>query len=377
MNYIKMKNNKTICFFNSANAWGGGEKWHLDISHLLLQNGFRARFAISKKSDWKRRIESKQVPYDTFSISNFSFLNPFKIFRIASYLKKEQVKTIIINLSKDLKAAGLAAKLAGVEHIIYRRGSAIPIKNSVSNRFIFKHIVSTILANSEKTKQTVNQNNPNLFAKDKIHVVYNGLDFDAFNNQPVNQVKVFDKDEIIIGNIGRIVEQKAQDKLLELAVKLKKENIKFKILIGGKGKLLETLKLKAKALDIEEQIIFTGFVKDAKSFLESINIFILSSKWEGFGYVIVEAMACKKPVIAFDISSNPEIIDDNKTGFLIPPYDIDKLAEKVIAIAHNKSLESELGENGYQRALDLFSIDKTLADLLNLEFIKDCKVQSV
>lgn len=368
-----MQNSKTICFFNSADAWGGGEKWHLDISHLLLQNGFKVKFAISENSEWKNKVENKKVPFDTFSISNLSFLNPFKIFRIVSYLKKNKAHTIIINLSKDLKAAGLAAKIAGVKNIIYRRGSAIPIKNSISNRHIFKHIVTTVLANSEKTKRTVNENNAFLFPVDKIHVVYNGLDINKFNSQSINKIYNKNDDELVIGNIGRVVEQKAQDKLLDLAVKLKSKNLNFKIIIGGEGKLLDDLKKQAKDLDIENHIIFTGFVKDVKSFLESIDIFILTSKWEGFGYVIVEAMACKKPVIAFDISSNPEIIDNNTTGFLTPPFDIDKLSEDVLKIAKDKTLKKDFGDNAYKRTIKLFSISKTLEDLLTLDFVNECK----
>ncbi len=368
-----MQNNKTICFFNSADAWGGGEKWHLDISHLLLQNGFNVKLAISNKSEWKNKVEIKKIPFDTFSISNLSFLNPLKILRIVSYLKQNKVHTIIINLSKDLKTAGLAAKIAGVKNIVYRRGSAIPIKNSISNRHIFKHIVTTILANSEKTKRTINQNNTSLFPEEKIYVVYNGLDINKFSNQTINKIYSKNNNELIIGNIGRIVEQKAQNKLLDLAVKLKSNNQNFKIIIGGEGRLLDDLKKQAKEKNIEKHVIFTGFVKDVKSFMESIDVFILSSKWEGFGYVIVEAMACKKPVIAFDISSNPEIIDHNTTGFLIPPFDIDKLSEKVTELAKDEILRKELGKNAYQRTIKLFSISKTLEDLLSLGFISECK----
>lgn len=367
-----MGNNKTICFFNSTNAWGGGEKWHLDISSLLVKNNFRVKFAISKNAIWKNQVEENHIPHDTFSISNLSFLNPFKIFQIVLYLRKNNVHTIIMNLSKDLKVAGIAAKLAGVKNIVYRRGSAIPIRNTFLNRLIFKHIVTEILANSEKTKLTINQNNSNLFPNNKIYVIYNGMDINKFNNQPINKIYNSKNDEFVIGNIGRIVEQKAQDKLIKLAVKLKEHNLNFKIIIGGEGKLLEDLKIQAKQLGVNNNIIFTGFVKDVKSFLESIDIFVLTSKWEGFGYVLVEAMACKKPVVAFNISSNPEIIEDNKTGYLVKPFDIDELSDKVIKISNNNELKNELGNYAYKRTVNLFSIQKTVNDLLELKFIYEC-----
>jgi glycosyltransferase involved in cell wall biosynthesis len=83
-------------------------------------------------------------------------------------------------------------------------------------------------------------------------------------------------------------------------------------------------------------------------------------------------MACKKPVIGFNISSNPEIIDDTNTGYLVPAFDIDLLSKKVIQLAEDKGLKTRLGENGYLRVQNLFSINKTLSDLLKLEFIAEC-----
>jgi len=366
---------KTICFFNSTNAWGGGEKWHLDTSALLKNKGFEVKMFISENASWKNLVEEKKIPFERIKVGNLSFLNPFKVLKTKSLIKKNNAHTVIVNLPRDLKLVGIAAKLAGVKHIVYRRGSAIPIKNTFLNRYIFKNIVTSILTNSEKTKETINQNNSNLFPKDKIFVVYNGIDIDEFENREFSPVYEAKDNEIVIGNVGRLVEQKAQDKLLELSSVLEKKKIKHKILIGGDGKLLNYLQAKAKELSVENNIVFTGFVKDVKSFMKSIDVFVLTSKWEGFGYVLVEAMACKKPVIAFDISSNPEIIKDNETGFLIPAFDIDILSEKIIELSENESLKKEMGENSYNRVVELFSIEKTINNLLSLDFISECKAK--
>lgn len=365
--------NKTICFFNSTKAWGGGEKWHLDISKILSEKGFDVILCISNKAEWKNRIEKAGVLHQTFSISNLSFINPFKIFKIKNFLVKKNIRTVIINSSSDIKVVGLAAKWAGIKNIVYRRGSAIAIKNSFVNRFFFKNIITNILVNSEKTKKTINQNNSKLFPTDKIKVIYNGIDIAKFNSSKINKIYTPKDNEIIIGNIGRIEYQKAQHKLIELASKLKLKNIKFKIIIGGDGSLLHKLKEYAIELNVEKNIIFYGFVNDTKSFLESIDVFVLTSKWEGFGYVMTEAMICKKPVIAFNISSNPEIINDSETGYLIKPFDIDILAQKIEELYHNKQLIHSLGNNGYKRAISLFSIEKTIHDILFLRYISECK----
>ena len=154
-----------ICFFNTSKTWGGGEKWHYDMAFGIDSSKFN-RFVVSgKQSELADRLQKIKMPHIDIGISNLSFLNPFKIRKIFNFLKSRHIDTIIINLSEDLKIAGPAAKLAGVKNIIYRRGSAIPITNSVFNRFLFRYILTGIIANSQQTKNTILQNNYALFRK--------------------------------------------------------------------------------------------------------------------------------------------------------------------------------------------------------------------
>ncbi len=80
-----------------------------------------------------------------------------------------------MNLSADMKVAGMAAKLAGVKRIIYRHGSAIPTRNSLINRFLFRKVFDKVLANSFETKRTILANNASLIDPSKIRVIYNAL----------------------------------------------------------------------------------------------------------------------------------------------------------------------------------------------------------
>jgi glycosyltransferase involved in cell wall biosynthesis len=91
----------------------------------------------------------------------------------------------------------------------------------------------------------------------------------------------------------------------------------------------------------------------------SVDIFCLTSLWEGFGYVLVEAMACNKPIVAFDISSNPEIIDNGQTGFLVPVSDVEGLVEKTVALMKDKNLCESFGAKGRLRVEQIFDIEKT------------------
>jgi len=356
---IKSDTNR-ICFFNSLHSWGGGEKWHLDISTRLERAGYQVFVIAGKNSELNWRLKHTTFPRYQINVSNLSFLNPYTVTYIARILRKERTRTIIVNLSSDLKVAGLAAKIAGVQNVIYRRGSAIPIRNTMLNRFIYRNLVTEIIANSEETKRTILLNNPNLLDKHKIRVVYNGIDLDEYRSSKSKLLYRRVNGEIILGNAGRLTEEKGHIYLLELARILKAKGIRFKILIAGSGKLRNKLEKIAKTYKVDREVKFLGFVKDIRSFHQSIDIFLMTSLWEGFGYVIVEAMAEQKPVIAFDIRSTAEIIDEGETGFLVQTGNIEELAQKVTILLENENLRKELGRRGRERVEKYFTIHKTL-----------------
>ena len=142
--------------------------------------------------------------------------------------------------------------------------------------------------------------------------------------------------------------------LLDVARELKKENFKFKLIIGGEGKLKDVLIKKMKEFHLEKEVKFVGFVKNPKVFMSKIDVFLLSSLWEGFGYVIAEAMLCKKPVIAFNVSSNPELVVENENGFLTELNDVAAFVTKIKELNSQKNLISELGENGRHKIVTEF-----------------------
>ncbi len=362
----KQKSDKVICFFNSVKSWGGGEKWHLDMSTRLQKKDYPVLVVTNKRSELRQKLNGTGVNCINLRISNLSFANPFKVLRLAYMLKSLGVHTIIINLSADLKVAGLASKIAGVKRIIYRRGSAIPIRNTFLNRFLFGSVVDEIIANSEETKRTILSKNPKLISPDRIRIIYNGINLSKYDNDPVRFHYEREGNEVVIGNAGRLVRQKGQKYLVDVAEILVNRGCNIKLLIAGHGKIENDLKELVSKRNLDGIVKFMGFVDDMRGFMESIDIFVLSSIWEGFGYVIVEAMASSIPVVAFDISSNPEIIEDNVSGFLVAPFDTQELADKIERLIRDRNLKVSMGREGRRRAREFFSIDRTEENLEKL-----------
>ncbi|HKK09276.1 MAG TPA: glycosyltransferase, partial [Bacteroidales bacterium] len=191
---------KVICFCNTTKVWGGGEKWHYDMAVLLHQRGYRILTITRMGSALQKKYLQAGLDNVALNISNFSLLNPLMKQKLVKLFLKHKVTTLFMNLPSDLKTAGPAAKRAGVKQIVYRRGSAIPVKNTPLNKHLYRNVVDLVLVNSEATKRTGLKNNPSLVEPDKIKVVYNGIDLEAFDKQQVQPEGYPAKAGLVIGN---------------------------------------------------------------------------------------------------------------------------------------------------------------------------------
>ncbi len=354
-------------FFNSNKAWGGGEKWNHHFSLLLRDKGYNIFVVTNHKSELKNRLKNEPgITLHSEKIGNLSFLNPVLMGHLKSFFKRNKIQTLITALPSDLKSGGLAARQAGVSRIIYRRGIAVPVKNTFLNRQIFSKIVDRLIVNSHETRRTVLANNTNLIDESIIRQIYNGFDVAEFDKAPSTRLYTPQNNEIVIGNAARLTPQKGQKHLIEAAKILKKNDLNFKIIIAGSGEMETELKDYAAELDVMDKINFLGFVKDMKSFHESQDIFCLPSLWEGFGYALVEAMTLEKPVVGFNISSNPEVVTDSETGILVPPKDSESLAEALKRLIIDENLRKEMGRKARIKVLENFDTPLVLNKLIDV-----------
>ncbi len=355
--------NKNICLFNTAIPWGGGEKWYSETAQHLHQSGHNVFVMCQKNSQLKKSLESCGIRTIDVSAKNTSFLNFFKINQIRSRLREEECDVIILNLSRDLKLGGLAAKWAGVKKIIYTRGIDVPVKNSFTNRFIFKKIVTNVLANSLATSNALLARNNKLIEKSKIKIIPHGIDIQNFIKKPSKPYYIAKKNEFVVTSLGRLEKEKNQQFLLKAASELKKRGVNFKMIIGGVGSLEEELKETALSEQLTHEIIFVGFVKNAKDLYDSGDVFLLPSVSEGFGFVKIEANLAGKPVIAFDISSNPETINNNYNGILVKFGHVSAFCDAIQKLSEDKKMLREMSKNSIEyvkKNYDINSINKQI-----------------
>lgn len=190
-----------------------------------------------------------------------------------------------------------------------------------------------------------------------FEIVYSGIDIDRFtsrtycsNKEIIRSELGFTKDDFIITNIGRFSEAKAQKYTIESFARISKKHPHTKLLLVGDGPLLEACKQQVKSLKIEDRVVFQGFSSDVEKYLMISNLFVLTSLQEGLPRIVVEASLVKIPTVSFDIEGIHEILEDGKSGYIVPRYDIEELTNKISKLITNEIKRNTFAKKSYIRA---------------------------
>lgn len=175
-------------------------------------------------------------------------------------------------------------------------------------------------------------------ANDQVVQIYNPLDLSTIRGQLATDTAAKTRDATrqagkMIVAAGRLTYQKGFDLLLQAFAKVKEHLAEARLVIMGDGPLRTELELLAIRLGIAEQVTFAGFQQNPYHLLQQADLFVLSSRWEGFPNILLEALACGCPVVATDCPSGPgEILQDNRYGLLIERENVDALANGMMRV---------------------------------------------
>jgi glycosyltransferase involved in cell wall biosynthesis len=182
----------------------------------------------------------------------------------------------------------------------------------------------------------------------KISVIYNPIDLSAINKsvkEPIDDVSFFKENVPVITSAGRLMPEKGHKYLIK-AFALCCRKINSRLVILGEGPEESSLKRFAHSLGIHDKVIFLGFQNNPFKFFANSTLFVLPSKFEGFGNVIVEAMACGTPVISSDCPVGPrEIIQNGHNGILVPPRNPEALAVAMMKLLADDKERERLSTN--------------------------------
>jgi glycosyltransferase involved in cell wall biosynthesis len=354
-----------VLFLNSCRTWGGGEVSLTQIVDSLRGRGHDVTVACRRDSALHHRMQDSTV--SLVPVRFGGDFDPFTILGLARLIVERNIDVVCVHTEKELRVGGIASVLAAVPVIVSREVD-LPLKNTFLNRLFYGKVASVVIANSYATKNTLLISAPWLNAE-KIHVVWKGVDARRFRlpaSASLREEFHVGEEDSLIGFVGRLDEQKGLLTLLEAMALLVERHRNAKLVLAGDGNLRASVQEFLKSRNLDRHAYLAGFRENIPEFLRGIDFLVMPSNWEGFGYAAVEAMAAGKAVVASHVSSLPEIIDDRRTGLLVPPRSPDKLADAMVTLVDNPQLRNSMGQAGARKVENVFSLSTMVTNIESL-----------
>jgi len=279
------------------------------------------------------------------------------VHKLRNIIKKNSIKIVHLH-SPHAHALGLlAAKSAGNCKVVLSRRVDFPIRKNILSRLkYFK--VDRIIAISGGVKRALIADG---LSEEKIDVVYSGADIVRFQNVKGDYlISEFGltKNSWRVGNVAALAWHKDHKTLIEAARIVINEFPKATFLIAGEGPLRREIEILIEKLNLDENVKLLGFRQDIPEILSLLDLFVLSSSWEGLGTSLLDALASRLPVVASNVGGIPEIIRDGLNGILVAPEDPGALAQAIIHLLKNRDLARKMGEEGFRIVKEKFSVDR-------------------
>ncbi|HEX5603480.1 MAG TPA: glycosyltransferase family 4 protein, partial [Pyrinomonadaceae bacterium] len=172
--------------------------------------------------------------------------------------------------------------------------------------------------------------------------------------------------DLILSTVSYLRPIKNPQTIVEACGLLAERNVPFRLLVAGDGEMLTELQELSRRLNIADRILWLGLVPNPASLLQASDLFLLTTVGEAFGLVLAEAMACGVPVVATRSGGIVEVIDDGKTGLLVPPLDPAALADALERLAGDPARRHAMGVAGRERVLMNFTVEAAVQNTIRL-----------
>lgn len=349
---MKMNNKRIkILYISPTLASGGAERLTLDLMENIDKEIFSPSLLLfAGRGFFYEEAQRKRIKVK--SLKKRCLIDPINFYSIYKYIKRLKPDIVHTQMGADFFGR-LAAKLAGVKIIVSTEHNVLTNYSSLIS-FLKRRTASWSKKTICVSQAILDDMKKQYKNKTDLQLIYNGIDVEKFSQI---KRKIANDEEVVFGSLGRLSEQKNYSLLIQ-AVAQVKSDLKFKFKIAGEGELRERLLDEIRLAQVEDKIKLVGVKEDVPAFLQELDFFILPSKWEGLGIVLLEAGLARLPVLASATGGILEIIEDQVSGVL---FENDNLADLLAKIEYfldknNRANLDLLGENLYNKVINNFAI---------------------
>jgi len=356
---------RRILYFNSwSSAHGGSSSSLIDIVSRLDPRKFDPVVVCPERGELTARLDEIGIPYLLRMSSRLTREELWKFLpevpSFAMWLRREQIALVHANTGASRRSLVLAAKVAGIPYVQHVRN---PVKNARHN--LAYRFASRIIANSRHTAASLLADP--LFSA-KTVTVHNAVDLTQYEATDERREEFGAVDRALIGFVGHLVPNKGTLTVINAMPRVLSvfPNALLAI-VGCAPEGEETYEVdcrdRVRELRLESHVRFTGYRRDVPALMRSFDVFVLPTRTETFGKVVIEAMAAACPVVVSDVGGIPEIVERPELGTLIPPDDSGATAEGIIRYLAEPARARLAGAAGQRHVREHFSLDAMVAKL--------------
>jgi glycosyltransferase involved in cell wall biosynthesis len=339
---------------------GGTEKNVLSTIAALESQRFNVEIIVGRDSDlslMSKSIEALKINSLVRSANPIRNIQAF--FDLYKIIRKGKYHIVHTHQANAGAVGRIASKFAGVPVIVHGlHGSTF---HGDQNFFVrqFYILLEKVLAKITTCYTVVGYDlrdrylNEGIGGKDDYFVIRSGMDlkrfYDVYGMSDSERGRKrkdlgFNGGEVLITIIAALEPRKGHLYLLEVARRIKNNNVKF--LFVGEGWSKEKLREKVRELDLEGNIKFLGYREDVENVMAASDIIALTSLWEGLPQVLVQAAAAGKPMVSFAVEGATEVIKEGINGFIVPVKDVEVFERKLRYLIENPNIAVEMGKRG-------------------------------
>lgn len=358
--YGKKEKELSLFHIDAGKDWRGGQRQSLLLVKELKRRGYPVFLVVQPGSPLQKKAEEASLPLLSLKIrSEFDIIS---ILHLAILMRGRKCSLAHFHDAHAVAVGSAAASLAKVPLRVISRRVDFPMrKNFFSRRKYIKNI-DAVVAISEGVKKVLLDGG---LPSELVEVIPSGIDFtpyqESLSSDYLRREFRFADDDYLVGMVAHLADHKGHKYLIRAAKILREHAPRIKIIIVGEGPLRLELRKEARESKVEDLVFFLGFREDVPQILSSLDVFVLSSYLEGLGSSIMDAMACRLPVVATRTGGIPEVVIHRKTGLLVPPRNPSALAKAILMLYNDRELASRLKEEGYRVVHQRFS-SEAMAD---------------
>ena len=344
--------NQNILFFTRTMTLGGTENVVLQLCEILKPSVHKV-VVCSCGGVHTEKLDNMGIrPYKIPDIERKTLPVILKVLRQLKYIIKKE-KITVIHTHHRMAAFYVSVLRLYKKCIFLNTSHNTFYDKKILTKFAYKN--AHLIACGDK----VRQNLIDIYGFKNIVVIHNAVK--PFEKE-VTADKIFEKlkskDNFLIGNIGRLSEQKGMKYFIEAIPIVAKASPKARFFIVGNGEDENKLKKYAKELGVENILLFMGYRTDIQNIMKQLDLVVLSSLWEGLPLTPIEAFSVGKTIVATSVDGTTEIIDNQKNGLLVKARDSEELAQKIIWMINHPNERQKMEKFALNKYNEKFSFQK-------------------